>query len=211
MMPRLIRGGAGEPPSHGRHDELRALAEAVQAGSSAALATFVRAIVPHLIRVVRRVLGAEHPEVEDVAQEAALAVLDGLRRFRGEGTVLHFACRVGVPTATNTRRREVAQKRQRVGIDESPDRVCIDEPWPDQQVARSCLVRVVRELLDTLPENQAQALALHAVLGCTVSEIAEMCGVPTETVRSRLRLAKLALRKQVLSHPILRDTMETAP
>jgi DNA-directed RNA polymerase specialized sigma24 family protein len=90
--------------------------------------------MPHLIRVVRRVLGAEHPEVEDVAQQAALAVLDGLRRFRSETTNLHLACRVAVLTAANTRRR------------------------------------VVRELLDTLPENHAQALALHAVLGCTVSD-----------------------------------------
>ena len=47
----------------------------------------------------------------------------------------------------------------------------------------------------------AEALALHVVLGYTVVEIAQAASLPVETVRSRLRLAKQALRKRVLSNP----------
>src|SRR5882724_4369710 len=95
------------------HDELAALAEAARRGDRTALPTLLSAIVPQMIRVVRRVLGAGHPELEDVTQEAAFALVDALPRFRGEATVLHFACRTAVLTAMNVRRRERAAKRDR--------------------------------------------------------------------------------------------------
>jgi RNA polymerase sigma-70 factor (ECF subfamily) len=60
-------------------------------------------VTPHLLRVVRRVLGPEHPDVEDVAQESAFALMDALPRHRGECTILHFACRVALLTAMNVR------------------------------------------------------------------------------------------------------------
>ena len=48
--------------------------------------------------------------------------------------------------------------------------------------------------LEALPDPQAEALALHFLFDHTVVEIAGMVGVPQETVRSRLRLGKQALR-----------------
>src|SRR5258705_2463376 len=95
------RPGPAQP-----HDELADLVAAIPGGDQAALRTFLSAIVPHLIRVVRRVLGPGHPDIEDVAQEAAYGVVDALPRFRGEGTALHFACRIAVLTAMNARRRD---------------------------------------------------------------------------------------------------------
>jgi RNA polymerase sigma-70 factor (ECF subfamily) len=190
------------------HDELAALARAVQGGDPAALRTFLSAIVPQLIRVVRRVLGPGHLDVEDVAQEAAYAVVDALPRFRGEGTVLHFACRTAVLTAMNVRRRERAQKRDAVRDPLDLDDLAADEPSPEMLAVRGSLAPVVRELLDTLPEASAETLALHIVLGYTVVEVAEVTRVPAETVRSRLRLAKQALRKRILAHADLREAAE---
>jgi hypothetical protein len=40
--------------------------------------------------------------------------------------------------------------------------------------------------------------------------VAELSGAPLETVRSRLRLAKQALRRRALGHPLLRDVAEEA-
>ena len=211
-MLRLIPGSrrSDPPPSEARHDELLGLAQAVQAGDRAALRTFLAAIVPQLLRVARRVLGMRHPDVEDVAYEAAYAVVAGLHRFRGEGTVLHFACRVGVLTAMNVRRRDAAQKRARAGQACDPDSVHADEPDPEEQAVSGALAPIVRELLDTLPEPLAEALALHNMLGYTVQEVADLSGAPLETVRSRLRLAKQALRRRALGHPLLREVAEDA-
>ena len=208
---RLITGSRVSepvPPGGGRRDELLGLAAAVQRGDAQALSTFLSAIVPQLLRVVRSVLGPEHPDLEDVAYEAAYAVVEGLPRFRGEGTVLHFACRVTVLSAMNVRRRDAAQKRALMRAPTELDEVELDAPNPEQNAQAAALAPIVRELLATLPDALAEALALHVVLGYTVAEIAQTASLPVETVRSRLRLAKQALRKRVLSNPRLREAVD---
>jgi RNA polymerase sigma-70 factor (ECF subfamily) len=190
-----------------RHDELAELAAAVERGDRAAQRTFLLAIVPHLLRVVRRVLGPTHPDIEDVAQEAAYGVVDALPRFRGEGTVLHFACRTALHTAMNVRRRDLAQKRAWVRDTFDLDLVAAAEPGPEALAMRGSLAPIVRELLGTLPAPLAEALGLHTVLGYTVAEIARASRVPVETVRSRLRLAKQALRKRIVDDGTLREVV----
>jgi len=135
-------------------------------------------------------------------------VIDALPRFRGEGTVLHFACRTAVLTAMNARRRDRTRKRDRLRDALDIDTLATGEPNPEARAVQGSLAPIVRQLLDVLPDSMAEALALHAVLGYTVAEIAEAAGVPTETVRSRLRLAKRALRKHILADGTLREVAE---
>ena len=206
---RLLRLVAGQRRAPEPADGLAALAKAAVAGDRAAVRTFLVTVGPHLLRVVRRVLGANHPEVDDVAQESAFAVMEALPRHRGESTVLHFVCRVAVLTAMNVRRRDATQKRHSerqhdLEVEHLPGTL----PAPDAALSAQDSAQIVRELLDSLPLQQAEVLALHCVLGYTVPEIAESAGVPAETVRSRLRLAKAALRERVLEDPRLGKIVE---
>src|SRR5262245_29256113 len=74
-------------------DPLAALARAAAAGDADATQTLVSSVAPALLRVVRGVFGAGHPDVEDIVQEAAVGFVSALATFRGECTVLHYACR----------------------------------------------------------------------------------------------------------------------
>jgi len=65
---------------------------------------------------------------------------------------------------------------------------------PDQEAAARERRALLRQALDRLPAHQAEALALHFLFDHTVGEIAGMTGAPEETVRSRLRNGKAALR-----------------
>jgi RNA polymerase sigma factor (sigma-70 family) len=209
-MPRAIRGSRGGQTGvlATQHDELLALAEAVQKDDERALRTFLAAIVPHQMRVVRRVLGPNRADVEDVTYEAAYAAVDGLERFRGESTVLHYACRVAVLVAMKVRRAEATQKRtQAQASAEGAEEPFAEGLDPEQAALQASLAPIVRELFGSLSAPHAEALALHVVLGYTVAEIAQLSEVPDETVRSRLRLAKQALRKRVMSHPTLREVV----
>jgi RNA polymerase sigma-70 factor, ECF subfamily len=202
--PRLRLVREGERSS--RPDALSSVAQAAAAGDRAAVRTFLLTVGPHLLRTVRRVLGAQSADADDVTQEAALAVMDALPRYRGEASVLHFVCRVAVLTAMNARRRAAAQKRRSVREDElGIEFLPSPAPGPEASASAEASAVVVRELLDTLPIEQAEVLALHCVLGCTLPEIAASAGLPLETVRSRLRLAKVALRSRVLGDPRLAD------
>lgn len=190
-------------------DALAEVARSASTGNAIAARTLLMSLGPHLLRVVRRVLGRNSADVEDVVQESASAILEALPRFRGESTVLHFACRVALLTAMNARRRELTCKRlslrdDSLGVEELSSPL----PGPDSSVAARISASLVRELLDSLPLEQAEALALHCVLGYTVAEIADTARVPQETVRSRLRLAKRALRERALTDERLASLTE---
>lgn len=190
-------------------DELRGLAESASGGNPAALRTLLSALGPRILRTVRRVLGANHPDVEDVAQECAVEFVKALARFRGESSVQYFACRVALRTAMNARRRHRASKRLLpVGDTVEADEVAGRDPGPDMTLASRASARVARELCDELPETQSEVLALHCVLGYTMNEVAEICGAPLETVRSRLRAAKQALVTRAMSDAKLREYLE---
>jgi RNA polymerase sigma-70 factor (ECF subfamily) len=185
-------------------DALAEVAKAAASGDRRAVRTFVLTVTPHLLRVVRRVLGADHADVDDVTQDSAFAVMEALPTHRGECTTLHFACRIAVLTAMKARRRAAAQKRLRAREDTIPiEGYPSGGPAPDAELVARARAEAVRDLLDTLPTEQSEMLAMHFYLGYTVREIATTTRIPHETVRSRLRLAKQALRDRVADDPEL--------
>jgi RNA polymerase sigma-70 factor (ECF subfamily) len=196
-------------PRASQPDALAQLAEAAAGGDRRAIRTLLSTVAPQLLQVTRRVLGAAHPDIEDTAQESAFALIESLPSHRGECSVLHFACRIAVLTAMNVRRREAAKKRasireHAVEIELFPSAGLS----PDAEMTSRARTQAVRELLDTLPPEQAEVLAMHCVLGYTVREIAEASRAPVETVRSRLRLAKQALRTRIAKDPELGKIVE---
>jgi DNA-directed RNA polymerase specialized sigma24 family protein len=67
---------------------------------------------------------------------------------------------------------------------------------------------LLRSLIDLLPEEQAETIGLRFMLGCSLREVAESTGVPEDTVRSRLRLAKEALRRRIEEDPAAADLLK---
>ncbi|HET9958751.1 MAG TPA: sigma-70 family RNA polymerase sigma factor [Polyangiaceae bacterium] len=209
-MLRLVRvPGTNAPIRSVAEDELWPLAQAAIEGNVVALRTLLTAVSPNILRVVRRVIGASHPDVEDVTQECAVEFVNALRRFRGESSVQHFASRVALRAAMNARRRQRAAKRGTPGPEPiEADETAGNHSPPDAIAASRASMQLARELCDELPAPQAEALALHCVLGYTMSEVASICGAPLETVRSRLRAAKSALMARALADPRLRELVE---
>jgi RNA polymerase sigma-70 factor (ECF subfamily) len=205
-MVRLMRLVRRSPEQPSVEDELQSAA----GGDARAMRTLLVAVGPELLRVVRRLFGSRHAEVEDVAQECAVALVQALPRFRGECSTRHFAARVALQKSLAARRRSLAQKRALPAPEATvlADETAIDAPCPEQRAMTNAKAALVRALCDELPPAQAEALALHFVLGYTAQEAAELLGVPLETLRSRLRLAKAALRARVLSHPALGEQQE---
>ena len=49
---------------------------------------------------------------------------------------------------------------------------------------------------------------LRVVMGFSLAEVAEATGAPINTVRSRVRLSKEALRRRIEEDPALAETLE---
>lgn len=209
-MLRLLRSGAPGPaqPASGATDPLRVLAFAAARGDREAERTLLVELGSSLLRVVRAVLGATHPDVEDVLQDVMTAVHCALGSYRGECSVRHFACRVAVHTSMNARRRlrrraSAVPERTDTEIDELPTH----DTSPAEMLAAARRREALRELLCALPLIHAEVLALHVMLGYTVEEVAASLDVPANTVRSRLRAALAALRDAFRDNGALVDTV----
>jgi RNA polymerase sigma factor (sigma-70 family) len=192
-----------------RADELLPLANAAVAGDPDAAATLVLHLGGPMLRVVRKVLGRGHPDVDDVAQDAVIAFLRALNSFRGECSVVHFACRVSLLTALAARRRLRLRTRW-AETDGQPIETVPDEEMrsPLATALASRRRALVHQLLDDLPDVIAESLALHFVLGYTVEEIAATLSISPNTVWSRLRLGKRALRRKLQGDAQLAEILE---
>jgi RNA polymerase sigma factor (sigma-70 family) len=184
------------------------LANAARQGNARAMQQLLQAVAPRVGRVVRVVLGADHPDRDDVEQLSLLAFTHALGGFRGECEPAHYASRIAVRTAVHARHRI---RKLQARFDDLAE---LDEPTAttvhDDALAER-RKRHVRELLGIIPPDQAEALALRVALGWSLEEIAVASATPVNTVRSRLRLAKEALRRKIEADPLLSDELEVAP
>jgi RNA polymerase sigma-70 factor (ECF subfamily) len=181
-----------------RTDELSRLARAAGDGNPEAAATLIMHLGSNMLNAVRKVMGPQHPDVDDVTQDSVIALLGALETFRGECSVAHFAQRIALLTALTARRRLRLQRRwwdmESPPIEDVPDDG-VFSPLAGTVARRRR--ELVRQVLDELPDVLAEALALHFALGYTVEEIAAATSVPANTIWSRLRLGKRALKNKL--------------
>jgi RNA polymerase sigma factor (sigma-70 family) len=214
-MLRLVNTSAPAPasvddgdPTATPIDPLAPLAAAAAGGDAAAQRSLLVAVGPIILRAARGVLGVRHPDVEDAAQDAAISVLRALPGFRAECSVAHFVGRIAAFTAMAARRRLRVRARFTEDAPDAGEEAVSPGATPASAAAAARCRAVLRGLLDELPAVQAEALVLQAVMGYSLEEIAVSTVVPVNTARSRLRLAKAALRDALASSPDLAEALE---
>lgn len=184
-----------------------AVARRAAAGDHASTQAFLRAVWPTVTRVIAGVLGAGHPDLDDVVQQSLIGILRSLALFRGECHPAGYASRIALHIALRARKKAGADRtRARKLAELAPS----DElaPSAGEHAASERRRQVIRDLLQDLPEEQADSLGLRIVLGWSLDEVALATGVPVNTVRSRVRLAKEALRRRIEQSPDLADALE---
>jgi RNA polymerase sigma factor (sigma-70 family) len=178
-------------------DALLSVARFAGRGDGKASCQVVEAVAPAMLRAIRKVMGHRTAEVEDVLQDAVEGLLQALASFKGECTVLHFACRVAVLSALAFRRRSTFRAQFVADVENLDESSSSQAASPLEDLCADRRRHLLAWLLDELPPAQAEILVLHCALGFTVAEVATSLGCPVETTRSRLRLAKQALRERI--------------
>lgn len=183
---------------------------AAQRGDRAALSRLLRQLAPTLLATTRRIVGpglaANASDAEDACQEALVDLARGLGGLEDPRRVQAYAVRTAARRAIRARR---SAPRERLELE--LDGLRAGAEGPDASVARQRRARALLELLDELPEAQAEALYLRVALGYSLPEVADTMGVPLNTVRSRVRLAREALRRKLDKRPALRHLLEARP
>jgi len=164
----------------------RDLVERAMTGDHDAFSTLAKASADRLFAVARLIL-RDQSRAEDATQEALVAAWHDLPALRDPDRFEAWLHRLLVRSCYREARRD--RRRQEMEIHE----LTIEGAEPDRSLLladRDALERGFRRL----DPDQRAVLVLHHYVGFPLQEIADVLGVPTGTVKSRLFRATQAMR-----------------
>ena len=180
-------------------DEQKLLAQ-VATGDEEALHQLYLAYRPRLYRYLWHQLGGDAHSVEEALQDVFLAVWRSAGRYRAEARVSTWIYQISHHVALDTRRRQ--DKHNSNVRFEFRDTAEEDPPdWPDA-ASMACDDSVLDRLalgdaFDRLSLKHREVLALVFQQGFSPDEAAQIMGVATGTIRSRISYARKALWREL--------------
>ncbi len=144
--------------------------------------------------VALRMLGSR-AEAEDVAQETFLRAHRALGEFRGEARLGTWLYAIASRLCLN---RLAAGPRRHERSDEAAlAQAAADGVDAVGALERDELAAALHEAVAGLPEDRRMVVVLRDLEGLAYEEIAEVLGLPLNTVRSRLHRARLDLKAKL--------------
>ncbi|MGE0812650.1 MAG: sigma-70 family RNA polymerase sigma factor [Vicinamibacterales bacterium] len=173
----------------------------LRAGDDAAFGELVRATMPRLLAVARRIVGNDE-DARDTLQEAYASAFRALDRFAGEARLSTWLHRIVVNTGLmrlRTRKRRPEEPLEVLLPSYREDGHQAIEPveWRegvDVALERKETRAYVRAQIDKLPENYRTVLLLRDIEEMPTSEAAAVLGISENAVKIRLHRARQALR-----------------
>jgi RNA polymerase sigma factor (sigma-70 family) len=191
---RLDPAAVPGPPAAPSDEELLA---GLAAGRLEALDVLYERYKSMAYGIARRIT-ADDALAEDVVQEAFLGAWRSADRYvPGRGSVKTWLLSIVHHRAIDAvrRRRPVSELPEEAEGALTPAPLTLPDVWGE--VSGRLDGARVRAALATLPEAQREAVELAYFGGLSQTEIADRTGVPLGTVKSRVRLALLALRREL--------------
>jgi RNA polymerase sigma-70 factor (ECF subfamily) len=196
-------GGGPDPETiEARRGRDLELARRCVAGERAAQLALFREQVDRVHRVLYRVLGGG-PDLEDVAQDAFLAVFRSLPAFRGDSLLATWIDRITVRAAIGylERRRRSPATTPASATDD--DRVVDLAPRPDVRLADHQVARRLYDALARLDPRQRVAFVLHVIEERSMAEVAAVMGATRVATKTRVWRARRELERRAARDPVL--------
>lgn len=183
----------------------------MRAGDTAAFALLLRRHHKAVVRAIGAFVRRD-AVVEELAQEAWLAVVRGLPGFEGRGSLRSWIVRIAVNTAKARNPREVREVPASSLGDEDDATPTVDParfhadgrwvghwsapptPWPDEQVHAAETRAAVERAIAELPAAQRQVFTLRDGLGLDADETCALVGVSAANQRVLLHRARARIR-----------------
>lgn len=135
--------------------------------------------------------------LDDVVQEIFLVIHRRLPSFEGRSSLKTWIAAVTRNTAKEFARRK---RHQLLGGEVDPDAAPSRSMSPAEHLEASAAAKLLDGFLDELPEEQRDVFLLAEVEQMTAEEIAQVLDVNANTVRTRLRTARMAVQASLARH-----------
>ncbi|MBN2718068.1 MAG: sigma-70 family RNA polymerase sigma factor [Deltaproteobacteria bacterium] len=144
-------------------------------------------------------VSANLEDAKDIAQVACVEVLLSAGSYRGEASLQYWADRVTIQTAA----KMFTKRKRRQNLREKFLQPSAQPMATDEQIERSVVRNRLTEYLHEMKHKQREAVVLRYIHGYTNQQVADLCGIPLETARARLKKGRAELKKRVLKDPLL--------
>ena len=176
--------------------------ESARQGDQAAFEQLVRAYEKRVFALALRMCG--NPEdAAEAAQEAFLAVWQGLRSFRGEASFSTWLYRLASNACVDLLRRE-GRHRSAAGPSLDDEKLNLDTadpaPTPQEAAERAELRQQIEAGLQQLSLEYRQVLVLREMHQLSYEEIGQTLNLDPGTVKSRISRGRKRLRKILLEN-----------
>ncbi|MFT4044869.1 MAG: sigma-70 family RNA polymerase sigma factor [Gordonia sp. (in: high G+C Gram-positive bacteria)] len=174
--------------------ELDAAVRAAALGDRVALTSVLESVQEPILRYCRGRIGVGERHLfsaDDVAQEALMAVMTALPRYRDQGRpFMAFVYGIAAHKVADAMRAAARVKAD--PVEDLPE-VASVVGGPEQRALEADASRQMRELLARIPERQREVLILRLVVGLSAEETAEAVGSTPGAIRvaAHRALAKL--------------------
>lgn len=136
-------------------------------------------------------------DLADYVQDVFFKAFTHLGQFSGTGRFYSWLIRIAYTTALNRLHRSPPEGP----VDpETIEQLCSDgaDHNPQRLALRSLLIDTVCQAVHELPEHYARAVEFFFLLDFRCHEIAEMTGLPVNTIKSHVHRALLLLHHKLL-------------
>ncbi len=165
-------------------------------GDRSAFRVLVERHYANVFRLCRSILKSSE-DAEDATQEVFVRVYQALGQFAGRGAFGAWLRRLTVNHCLNRVQSASAKVASRsTSLDLLADTLpAAYEDDPEERLLRNEDRAKIKQELNELPPSQRAALSLRLIEGLSYEEIADMMGVPVNSVRSWLHRGRARLRE----------------
>ncbi|MBQ3681826.1 MAG: RNA polymerase sigma factor RpoE [Succinimonas sp.] len=177
------------------------LVRLVQRGNRHAFDLLVKKYQYKVAGIAQR-FAANPADAQDIAQESFIKAYRAMESFRGESAFYTWLYRITVNTAKNF---VVKNAGRGISVDvDTPDIEAYDgserlhqRDNPENILESSDVKRVIKEALQSLPDDLRQAITLREIDDMSYDEIADVMGCPVGTVKSRISRAREIINRKL--------------
>ena len=190
------------------------LLDAYRAGDDAALEQLLERHAPAVQRFGLKMC-RDPEDAKDVLQETLLTMARGVRDFRGASSLSTWLYTVARSFCIKKRRRSKfapAEPRSlETGAAAETQALADSAEGADELLAGKEVERALEQAIGALEPMYREVLLLRDVEGLTAPEVAEVLGVTTQAVKSRLHRARLSVRERLEPLLGIRTDLPKAP
>ena len=183
------------------------LARKLIEGEDGAFENFVDVYYAKLFRY-SYTMCSQREDAEEVAQDTLLRVFESLNQLREPDHLKSWVFRIAKNACLMKRRKSVFAPKTEISLDElKPKRVGDDggmrieiADWsalPEDLALDAEMRRQLQRAVHELPDSYKSVFLLRDIEELSTGEAADVLGVTTDVVKTRLHRARLALRKSM--------------